>query len=906
MKRTGISTSKPTRHSTSSRLFFHHKEGSRSCQSSLNRITKQSWWQTFAFITILFLTGLSGPTTANEPDSAYLFSYATTKNHGNNGLHYAWSVDRKAWQAIGPEFRFLFSDFGTWGSQKRMITPFLFCDQQGIWHAIWSLNEEAGQFAHTSTTDLFTWESQDYPYSMPTGNIILPEVIYQPDKGNYCISWESDQKGETKLFKTTTTDFKSYTPAIEATVADRSNTRQEITIDGEKQIGTVMKLPWSIIDRLITWQEWSVYRESLNRETLRDDSSRFAGLKPLSAEIVAEPENNKAISNMLIGIFFEDINYAADGGLYAELVQNRGFEYHPSDRKFREEAWNSTKAWSYSGEAAGFTIDTLNPVHPNQKHYAVLTSSKTGDALINEGFDGIPLKEGDLYYFSVFARGLDGSKGKLLIRLVDDKGAVCAQGTSKSISSAWTRYDLTLTAKTTVSQARLQIIPQFAGKIAFDMVSLFPAKTFKNRRNGLREDLAQTIADLHPRFVRFPGGCVTHGDGLQNIYRWKNTIGPLEARKPDRNIWNYHQSMGLGYFEYFQFCEDIGAEPLPVIAAGVPCQNSSTGGHGQQGGVPLCEMTDYIQDILDLIEWANGDPKSKWGKLRAEAGHPAPFNLKYVGIGNEDLITDIFKERFELIYKAIREKHPGITVVGTVGPFSEGSDYRVGWDFAKQLEIPIVDEHYYQPPGWYLNHQDFYDRYDRSESKVYLGEYATHIPGRRLNMETALCDALHLINVERNADIVSMTSYAPLLARKGHTQWNPDLIYFSGTDVFPTTDYYVQLMFGQNSGDRYLASSVKLSDSKKEIQKRVATSLVHDSQSGDYILKISNLLPVELNSKINLNGIPVQAGTASWQILTGKQNEENIKPQNRTIEVGQTFDCTLPAYSFSVIRMKAK
>ncbi len=860
----------------------------------------------FFFYLLLLVMGFNLTVLANEPDSAYLFSYATLKNRGNNGLHYAWSTDQKNWHGIGPEFRFLFSDFGTWGAQKRMIAPFMVQSPNGDWHALWSLNEETGQFAHARTTDLYTWDSQDYPYVMTTGNVIMPEAVYQPAERNFRVSWFSEQNGEKKVFKTTTTDFKKYTPTIEGSMADRSNAKQEVLIDGEKQTGTTHKVSWATIDRLIKWYEWSQYREGLYRETLRDDAGRFAGLNPLTAEINIQPEDNKAISNLLIGIFFEDINYAADGGLYAELMQNRGFEYHPSDRKYRDKEWNNTKAWRFAGKEIGFIIDTLSPVHPNQKHYAVLAISKQGEALVNEGFDGIPVKEGDQYLFSVFARGLDGSKGKLQVSLVDENGKTLAQGSSKAIGAQWNKLELTLTVKGSSAKASLQVAPLFTGKVALDMVSLFPAKTFKGRKNGLREDLAKTIADLHPRFVRFPGGCVAHGDGLHNIYRWKNTIGPLEARKPDRNIWNYHQSMGLGYFEYFQFCEDIGAEALPVIAAGVPCQNSSDRGHGQQGGIPLCEMDHYIQDILDLIEWANGDKKTKWGKLRAEAGHPEPFNLKYVGIGNEDLITDIFKERFEMIYKAVREKYPEIIVIGTVGPFSEGTDYRVGWDFARDLQIPVVDEHYYQPPGWYLNNQDYYDRYDRNESKVYLGEYATHIPGRRLNMETALCDALHLINVERNADIVTMTSYAPLLARKGNTQWNPDLIYFDGTEVFPTTDYYVQMLFGQNSGDLYLASSVKLSDSKKEIRKRVATSLVRDSKTGDYILKICNLLPVELHSKINLNGVPVQEGSATWQILTGKQDDEKAKPQSQSIVVGQTFDCTLPAYSFSVIRMKAE
>ncbi|WP_372775608.1 alpha-L-arabinofuranosidase C-terminal domain-containing protein [Mangrovibacterium sp.] len=843
---------------------------------------------------------------ANEPDSAYVFSYATLENNGKNGLHYAWSIDGNNWNSIGPEFRFLFCDFGTWGSQKRMLTPFLFQDQQGTWHEVWSLNEEVGQFAHAETSDLYTWEPQSYPEVMSEGNVILPEISYQADQNNYLITWLSDQNGVQKVFKTTTADFKKYTETEEATESDRLNARREVLVDGETQLGTVSKVSWSVIDGIIKFYELTQYYEQQRAERLTDDAVRYADLKALDAEITMLPENSKAISDLLIGVFFEDINYAADGGLYAELIQNRGFEYTPADTKFRGKNWNSKKAWSFTGAEDGFVIDTMAPVHSNQKHYAVLSVAKVGDALQNEGFDGIPLKAGDRYDFTVFAKGLDGAKGKLKVRLVDADGNVLAEGMTKSVGADWKKLEITLTANEAVDKAQLQVIPQFTGKVALDLVSLFPQKTFKGHKNGLRSDLAQTIADLHPRFVRFPGGCVTHGDGLDNIYRWKNTIGPLETRKTDRNIWNYHQSMGLGYFEYFQFCEDMGAEPLPVIAAGVPCQNSSTGGHGQQGGVPMCDMDQYVRDILDLIEWANGDKNTKWGKLRAEAGHPEPFNLKYVGVGNEDLINDIFEERFTMIFNAVKEKHPEITVIGTVGPFSEGTDYRVGWEIASKLEVRMVDEHYYQPPGWYLNNQDYYDRYDRSKSKVYLGEYATHIPGRKLTIETALCDALHLINVERNADVVSMTSYAPLLAKHGHTQWTPDLIYFNNTKVFLTPDYYVQKLFGQNAGDEYIASRIILSENKNDMIKRVGSSLVRDSKTGDYILKLANLLPVAVISKINLTGLPVATGEAALEVLQGGVADENASPESSVITVSSEFQYSLPAYSFSVIRIKAE
>lgn len=858
--------------------------------------------QTILFFALLAYV-FTQPTFADEPDSAYIFSYATVKNNGKNGLHYAWSIDRKNWHGIGPEFRFLFSDFGTWGSQKRLLTPFLFQDQQGTWHAIWSLNEQVGQFAHAQTTDLYTWEPQSYPDVMFDGNVMMPEVSYQPNGKNYRITWLSQTNGLQKVFKTTTTDFKRYTPTVEASENDRMFAREEVLIDGEKQTGTVSKVPWRLIDGLIRFYELSKYHERQRAERLTDDAGRFAGLTELTAEITADGENRKAISNMLIGVFFEDINYAADGGLYAELVQNRGFEYTPADIKFRDKNWNSKKAWSFTGDQE-FAIDTVAPVHPHQKHYAVLTISKIGEALQNEGFDGIPLKAGDKYHFSVLVRGLDGARGKLLVRLVDPSGKVYAEGTTPSAGAHWKKLELMLTAKEGTDNAQLQLIPQFTGQVALDLVSLFPQKTFKERRNGLRADLAQAIADMHPRFVRFPGGCLAHGDGLENIYRWKNTIGPLESRKPDRNIWNYHQSMGLGYFEYFQFCEDIGAEPLPVVAAGVPCQNSSTGGHGQQGGIPMCEMDPYVQDILDLIEWANGDKNTQWGKKRAEAGHPEPFNLKYLGIGNEDLITDIFEERFTLIFNAIKEKHPEITVIGTVGPFSEGTDYRVGWEIASKLQVPLVDEHYYQPPGWYLNNQGFYDRYDRTKPKVYLGEYATHLPGRKLTVETALCDALHLINVERNADVVSMTSYAPLLAKHGHTQWNPDLIYFSNTGIFLTPDYYVQQLFGQNPGDEYIPTLIKLSTNDPEIRKRVASSLVRDHKTGDYILKLANLLPVDVRANIPLTGLPEFKKEATLTVLKGGIEEEKVTPAVSLTEVNADFHYQLPAYSFSVIRFK--
>ena len=794
--------------------------------------------------------------TTATPDSVSLFAYATRGDDGRSGLRFAWSMDGKHWFEIGQNYGYLRCDYGRWGSQKKMLDPNLKQLPGGEWLCIWKLNDHDG-YGQARSKDLIYWEAQQYPR--------------------------------------TTSDFEG--------------TRVKAKIAGHEETGTVSQVPWSVVDGLTRTYERNQYRNSLYGERPVQDKERFAGLKPIKATVTAQPEETKEISDLLIGIFFEDINYSADGGLYAELIQNRDFEYDPSDRE-GDKNWNSTHSWKLEGENATFTVSTSDPIHPNNPHYAVLKTNQPGAALTNTGFDGIALKAGEKYDFSLFARIPEGSKsGKLLVRLVDADDTVQGETTVTVSSRSWKTYKAVLTAKAS-ADTRLELRPQSAGEIELDMISLFPQNTFKGRKNGLRPDLAQTLADMHPRFVRFPGGCVAHGDGLKNIYQWKNTIGPLEARKPARNLWGYHQSMGLGYYEYFQFCEDIGAEPLPVLAAGVPCQNSACHGDlrgGQQGGIPMSEMGAYIQDILDLIEWANGDArKTKWGKIRAESGHPKPFNLKYIGIGNEDLITDVFEERFTMIYLAIKEKYPEMIVVGTVGPFNEGTDYVEGWKLADKLGVPMVDEHYYQSPGWFLHNQDFYDKYDRSKkTKVYLGEYATHIPGRRANMETALTEALYLTALERNGDVVHMSSYAPLLAKDGRTQWNPDLIYFNNREVRPTTGYYVQKLYGQHAGDHYIPSQVNLDNQDSRVKLRVGSSIVRDSKTGDVIVKLVNLLPVSIETDVRLPGMDGIQSSATRTVLAGAP-EATPLPVTDTIEAGTSFKQELPAYSFTVIRLKTQ
>lgn len=640
------------------------------------------------------------------------------------------------------------------------------------------------------------------------------------------------------------------------------------------------------------------------------------GLYAQSATVTVDAGSGKPISPDLFGIFFEDLNYAADGGLYAELVRNRSFEYQATEQP----TWGPLTGWEFvrRGEGAGdLFVDSSYPISPVNPHCALIgiRNAGKGVGLSNAGFDGIPVKAGERYDFSVFARLLYVGNGRgstpegklpLSVRLETGDGVVLAEAeVDASSPSDWKKLTATLTPSQTDPAARLVILAKANGLIALDEISLFPEKTFKGRKNGLRADIAQAIADLHPKFVRFPGGCLTHGDGINNIYRWKDTIGPVEQRKGQPNIWRYHQSVGMGYFEYFQFCEDIGAKPLPVLAAGVSCQNSTrTRGTGQQC-IPMAEMPAYVQDVLDLIEYANGPVTSKWGAMRAAAGHPAPFGLQYIGIGNEDKQTDGFRERFKMIYEAIKAKHPEIAVVGTVGPAPDGEDFDLGWKFAGDLGVPIVDEHYYETPQWFWTHLNRYDHYDRTKSKVYVGEYAARDTHSRSTLRAAIAEAAYLTSLERNGDVVHFASYAPLLARLGHVNWSPDLIFFDGTHVFPTISYSVQQLFCTNSGDAYLPTAVGNPG-------EFAASAVRDSKTGDMILKLVNWASAPRPLHVALNGLPTLPRSATRTVLTGA-NADVVNPNGGSptaesevspITVGRTFDYAAPANSLTVIRMK--
>lgn len=523
----------------------------------------------------------------------------------------------------------------------------------------------------------------------------------------------------------------------------------------------------------------------------------------------------------LYGLFFEDINHAADGGLYGELVQNRSFEFDKIDRA----EYHSLTAWEKS-EGAEWKICTDAPLHPENTHYARVKAA-SGAYIRNLGYNtGIYVEEGKQYDFSAWARnaGVASRAEKehqaveeqppvqLTVSVVEEDGTVCAvAGETLTIASDnWTKKELVLTATKTTTKGRLQISFMQDGMVDLDMVSLFPQDTFLGKKGGLRRDIAEALQEMKPKFMRFPGGCLTHDGSLNDkdrnsMYRWRRTLGPVEQRPTWRNNWGYNQTLGLGYFEYFCFCEEIGAKPLPVVPAGFNPHKGE--------GVPLSELGDWVQETLDLIEFANGDETTAYGKVRAQMGHPAPFGLEYLGIGNEE-IGDGFFERYPYFHNAIRERYPEIKIINTAGPFAVGEGYDAGWESAKKYGSDLVDEHYYSSPEWFLGNMHHYDDFDENGPKVFLGEYASW--GN--TYYNAIVEAAYMTHLEK-AKAVALACYAPMLANVDYTNWRPDMLWFDNHRIMKTPNYHVQKMFMVNQGTaevRYetenLSEVVKLSD----------------------------------------------------------------------------------------------
>ena len=622
------------------------------------------------------------------------------------------------------------------------------------------------------------------------------------------------------------------------------------------------------------------------------------------------------IQPTMYGIFFEDINYAADGGLYGELVKNRSFEFP-----------NHYMGWSTFGKVE---MRREDPAFQKNPRYVRLLPSGHSDkftGLENEGFFGIGYEKGAEYKFSVWARS--GRKpGKIRVMFCDpntqDERQQFTEGTIDiNTSGKWVKHELTLKANKTVAKGTLRImLTRESGEVSLDHISLFPADVFNGDENGMRKDLAQALADLKPGVFRFPGGCIVEGTDLATRYQWKNSVGPVEERPINENRWHYtfdyrffpdyYQSYGLGFYEYFRLSEEIGAEPLPVLSVGLSCEFQN-GAERSAAHVPVDQLQPYIDDVLDLIEFANGDPeKNTWAKLRADMGHPKPFNLKYVAIGNEQW-GEIYPENLKPFVEQVRAKYPNIKIIGTSGPNSEGKDFDYLWPEMKKIGADLVDEHFYRPESWFLAQGNRYDNYDRKGPKVFAGEYACHGKGKKWNhFNAALLEAAFMTGMERNADIVEMATYAPLFAHIDGWQWRPDMIWFDNLRSFKSCSYYVQQMFSLNKGSNVL----QLTMNGKPVagnadQDGLFASAVYDKDSNAVIVKVVNTGDKAQDITLKLNGM---TGSHKAELITFHADEltgentldkpETITPKSSQIEVSAPdFNASVPAKTFALYKI---
>lgn len=566
------------------------------------------------------------------------------------------------------------------------------------------------------------------------------------------------------------------------------------------------------------------------------------GLQAQTNELVVQTKRVGAeIQPTMYGLFFEDINYAADGGLYAELVKNRSFEFP-----------QNLMGWKSFGKVS---LKDDGPFERNP-HYVRLAYSghphkQTG--LDNEGFFGIGVKQGEEYRFSVWARIPEGGEaGKIRVELVntasEGERQAFATETLTIDSKEWKKYQVMLKPNVTDAKAVLRIFLASRPTVDLEHVSLFPTDTWKGHENGLRKDLAQALADLKPGIFRFPGGCIVEGTDLATRYDWKKSVGPVENRPLNENRWqytfphrffpDYYQSYGLGFYEFFLLSEEIGAEPLPVLSCGLSCQFQNTDADAH---VAVCDLGSYIQDALDLIEFANGSIDSPWGKVRAEMGHPAPFNLKFVGIGNEQWGKE-YPEHLEPFIAAIRKAYPQMKIVGSSGPDSEGKQFDYLWPEMKRLKADLVDEHFYRPETWFLSQGARYDNYDRKGPKVFAGEYACHGKGKKWNhFHASLLEAAFMTGLERNADIVHMATYAPLFAHVEGWQWRPDMIWYDNLKSVRTASYYVQQLYALYKGTNVLPLTMnKVPVTGGEGQNGLFASAVYDKLKDEIIVKVAN------------------------------------------------------------------
>ncbi|MDR1224143.1 MAG: carbohydrate binding domain-containing protein [Tannerella sp.] len=643
----------------------------------------------------------------------------------------------------------------------------------------------------------------------------------------------------------------------------------------------------------------------------------FAGMS-LNAqinELVIRTEKNGAeIQPTMYGLFFEDINYAADGGLYAELVKNRSFEFP-----------QNLMGWKTFGNVM---LENDGPFERNP-HYVRLSDpghEHKSTGLQNEGFFGMGIRQGEKYRFSVWARlSGEGAAVAILVELVDPKSMTERQALAgKELvidSRKWKKYEVTLESEAMEPKAELRIFLKSKTGVDLEHVSLFPADTWNGHENGLRKDLAQALADIKPGVFRFPGGCIVEGTDLETRYDWKKSVGQVENRPLNENRWHYtfrhryfpdyYQSYGLGFYEYFLLSEEIGAEPLPVLSCGLACQyqNSDPAAH-----VAVCDLDGYIQDALDLIEFANGHTATKWGKLRAEMGHPEPFNLKFIAIGNEQWGAE-YTERLAPFVTAIRKACPYIHIIGSSGPNSEGEQFDYLWPEMKRLKVDLVDEHFYRPESWFLAQGARYDAYDRKGPKVFAGEYACHGKGKKWNhFNAALLEAAFMTGLERNADIVHMATYAPLFAHVEGWQWRPDMIWFDNMNCVRTASYYVQQLYAHNKGTHTLPLTMnKRNVTGAEGQNGLFASAVRDKNTQEYIVKVINTSAETQAIALHFDGLrknDILSGGKCIKLKADNPEQDNtveapsaITPNESLISAeGHTFKTELEPHTFAIYK----
>lgn len=613
----------------------------------------------------------------------------------------------------------------------------------------------------------------------------------------------------------------------------------------------------------------------------------------------------------MYGIFFEDINMGADGGVYAELVKNRSFEFNMPLM-----GWTELNRDGAKGSILILNRGAANPDNPKFIH--VTSKSAKGHGLINEGFHGMGIKKNGQYNFSVLAKQASGVNVTLQIELVNSKDEVIGSASVSPSSKEWKKYSASFTATETEPKASLRILIKGAGSIDLDMVSLFPQDTWKQRHGGLRADLVQKLADMKPGFLRFPGGCIVEGRELNTRYQWKKTIGDVANRRMIINRWNtefahrpapdYYQSFGLGFLEYFEMAEDIGASPLPIINCGMACQFNTC------ELVPVNQLGPYVQDALDLIEFANGSVNTKWGKKRAELGHPRPFNLKMLGVGNEQW-GEQYIERYKIFEKAIHAKYPPIKLVSSLGPAPNGDIFNFSNKTFRNLKASILDEHYYSSPKWFLENVKRYDNYDRKGPKIFAGEYAAQSvsggsPDNKNNWECAIAEAAFMTGLERNADVVSMASYAPLFANVEGWQWTPDLIWFDNLRSYGTPNYYVQQLYSVNKGTDVVP--LTLNNETVTGQDGCFATAALDANAHELIIKMVNTCKEEQKADFIVDGLKIGSnGTLTLlqsddpASVNSLDNPLAISPQKSEIIVNDNhIKLSLKPYSFNVIRVK--